>query len=719
MDEIKVLTCWRHLVIDEDLPIFDSHVTGIPPGASDSCELRLRHKDGSVVWVSSFAQCVLKSGTPDSLLLYGGLVDITERKLMQEDLQKSQKFLDQVVENIPDMLFVKDAENLSFVRFNKAGEELLGYSREDLIGKSDYNFFPASQADFFIAKDREVLRKGKLVEIPEEEIDTRLKGKRILHTKKIPILNADGSAQFLLGISEDITERKQSEEKNLRLATIVDSSDDAIISKTLDGTITSWNKGAERIYGYKEHEVIGKPISSLAPHDREDEIQGFLEQIRSGGTVKHVETVRRNKVGDDIDVSLTISPIIDKDGGIIGASTIARDITDRVKAEQQTKVLQSQLFQAQKMEAVGTLAGGVAHDFNNLLQAVLGYSELMLQRKKEGEPDYADLQKIYQSGKRGADLVKSLLTFSRKVETNYVPVDLNQEITSVRSLLSRTIPRTIRIDLRLSGSLESIKADPSQISQVLMNLGVNARDAMPEGGILTIETTNIQLDEEYCSRHLETKPGSYVLLTVSDTGQGMDKETLSHIFEPFFTTKEPGKGTGLGLATVYGIVKQYGGHITCYSEVGLGTTFKIYFPAIQTAQDLQAPTVKTTIPRGTENVLLVDDEDDIRDLGATLINNFGYKVITANDGKEALEIYQREGESISVIILDLIMPVMDGRQCLTEILRVNPNAKVIIASGYSESGLVKGATTGAKGFVQKPYNMGQLLTKIREILDVD
>ena len=230
------------------------------------------------------------------------------------------------------------------------------------------------------------------------------------------------------------------------------------------------------------------------------------------------------------------------------------------------------------MEAVGTLAGGIAHDFNNLLQVVLGYSEFMLQRKKEGEPDYDGLQKIYQAGKRGADLVRSLLTFSRKVETKYVPVNLNQEITQVQHLLSRTIPKTIKIDLHLSGNLESIKADPSQIGQVLMNLGVNARDAMPDGGTLTIETANIQLDEEYCSSHLEAKPGSYVLLTVSDTGQGMDKETLSHIFEPFFTTKERGKGTGLGLATVYGIVKQHGGHIICYSEPGQGPHLRFIFP---------------------------------------------------------------------------------------------------------------------------------------------
>jgi CheY-like chemotaxis protein len=243
---------------------------------------------------------------------------------------------------------------------------------------------------------------------------------------------------------------------------------------------------------------------------------------------------------------------------------------------------------------------------------------------------------------------------------------------------------------------------------------------MPDGGILTIETAKVQLDKEYCSSHLEAMPGGYVLLTVSDTGHGMDKRTRAHMFEPFFSTKDVGKGTGLGLATVYGIVKQHDGHIICDSEPGYGTTFKVYLPAIQTKKELETPKLETTIPGGTETVLLVDDDGDIRELGALLLNEFGYKVITAGNGKEALEMYQTESESISLIILDLIMPEMDGRQCLGEILQIDPTVKVLIASGYSESGSAIGATVdGAKGFVQKPYNMRQLLTAVREILDND
>ncbi|MHB8203827.1 MAG: ATP-binding protein, partial [Desulfomonilaceae bacterium] len=336
--------------------------------------------------------------------------------------------------------------------------------------------------------------------------------------------------------------------------------------------------------------------------------------------------------------------------------------------------------------------------------------------KKQGDPELDRLQKIYDAGKRGADLIKGLMLFSRKVEPEFGRVDLNHEIVQARTLLSQTIPKTIKIDLRLSDDLKTVQADPSQIGQVVINLGVNARDAMPDGGTLTIATTNVQLDKEYCDTHLEAKPGSYVLLVVSDTGKGMDKETLSHIFEPFYTTKEKGKGTGLGLATVYGIVKKHDGHLLCYSEPGNGTTFTIYFPSIQMEKDSDTPTDETPIPGGTETVLLVDDEEDLRDLGTTLLNRFGYKVISAGNGKEALEIYQREKDRIAIILLDLIMPEMDGRRCLAEVLQVNPNAKVIIASGYSESEPAAMAA-GAKGFVQKPYNVRQFLNTVREILD--
>ncbi len=524
------------------------------------------------------------------------------------------------------------------------------------------------------------------------------------------IAHYDAEKNTVFGTIHDITNLRHAEESHKLLFEAMEHSAEAIIITDSTGTIQYVNPAQEIQSGYSRNELLGQTPNIFRSDFHDDNFYDKLWKTIKSGNVWSGRFVNRKKDGTVYHEDATISPVYTKTRKLKNFVAVKHDMTAHLK-------LSEQLFQAQKMEAVGTLAGGVAHDFNNLLQAILGYSELMLQRKKDGERDYADLQKIYQAGKRGADLVESLLTFSRKAETKYVPLNLNHEITQVQQLLSRTIPKTISMDLHLKGNLESIKADRSQIGQVLMNLGVNARDAMPDGGILTIETTNIRLDEEYCNTHPEAEPGSYVLLTVSDNGQGMDKKTVSHIFEPFFTTKETGKGTGLGLATVYGIVKQHGGHITCNSEFGLGTTFKIYFPSIEKERDSETPTIEKPIQGGTETILLVDDEEALRELGSTLLSEFGYKVITAGNGKEALGIYQNEGERISLVVLDLTMPEMDGKKCMQEILQINPNAKVVLASGHSESGLANGNVTGrAKAFVQKPCNMSQLLTTIREVI---
>ena len=350
----------------------------------------------------------------------------------------------------------------------------------------------------------------------------------------------------------------------------------------------------------------------------------------------------------------------------------------------QEKSLRAQLLQAQKLEAIGTLAGGVAHDFNNLLQAVIGYSEVMLARKQQSDRDYTDIQKICEAGKRGAELVRSLLMFSQKIEPRHVPVDLNHEILQIRDLLAHTIPKMIRIDLDLSDDLKNIYADPSQVGQIILNLAVNARDSMPDGGTLTISTTNSVISTDHSEFSRGVKKGEYVLLTVSDTGHGIDDELIPHIFEPFFTTKAVGKGTGLGLATVYGIVKQHNGHITCDSRSGIGTTFNIYVPTLITEKDTEELIVETPLIGGNETLLLVEDEELVRDLGREILAGFGYEVIIAENGKLALDIFKKQKDRISLVILDLIMPEMDGRRCLKEILQMDRSARVLIASGYSE-----------------------------------
>jgi CheY-like chemotaxis protein len=370
------------------------------------------------------------------------------------------------------------------------------------------------------------------------------------------------------------------------------------------------------------------------------------------------------------------------------------------------------------MEAIGTLAGGIAHDFNNLLQVVVGYSQLMINNPALPDQFKRGIESIHKVAANGAELVGQLLTFARKTENRAAPLNLNDKITQILELLYRTIPKMIQIELKLSKDPTLIYADSSQIDQIIMNLAVNAGHAMPEGGNLVIETQIVNLDRAYGLSHMDAKPGPYVLLSVSDTGHGIDKKTMERIFEPFFTTKGPGIGTGLGLSMVYGIVKQHGGHTTCHSEPGVGATFKIYFPAIVSEVKSEKPMDLWAAQGGTETILLVDDNESVRDVGSEMLIEYGYRVITASNGREALEIYSAERESISLVILDLFMPEMGGKECLRALLRIDPKVRTLVISGFTQNGEIRDALdSGAKGFIGKPFDIPQLLEKIRKIID--
>ena len=398
---------------------------------------------------------------------------------------------------------------------------------------------------------------------------------------------------------------------------------------------------------------------------------------------------------------------------------LQREIRERKQAEEQKKKLENQLLHAQKMEAIGTLAGGIAHDFNNLLQAISGYTQLLLMRKDSSDPDYGKLEVIQSSTLKASELTKQLLIFSRKMESKLKPLDLNHEVMQVCKILQRTIPRMITIDLKLAENLKVVNADSAQLEQILMNLGVNARDAMADGGTLTFQTENVYLDRGYTTSMLGATPGEYILLTVSDTGHGMDKETLQHIFEPFYTTKEAGKGTGLGLAIVYGIVQNHNGYIQVDSRPGGGTTFRIYFPVLKgDGREKAEAKVQKEAPRGKERVLLVDDEKTVLDIGQDLLRQYGYETILADGGEKAIEIYRREKDRIDLVILDLIMPGMGGQKCFQELLRINPEIKVIISTGASAEEQVREAfKPHPVGFVSKPYQLKDMLSKVREVLD--
>jgi PAS domain S-box-containing protein len=458
------------------------------------------------------------------------------------------------------------------------------------------------------------------------------------------------------------------------------------------------------------NEIVGQSPMAFMAHEALGTVsEKSFNNSETSEAIQNHETKGFKKNGESFDAAVW-SRHIDFQGMPAVLSFVV-DVT-------QEKSLRAQLLQAQKLEAIGTLAGGVAHDFNNLLQAVIGYSQVMLARKQQSDRDYNDIQKICEAGKRGAELVRSLLMFSQKIEPRHVPVDLNHEILQIRDLLAHTIPKMIRIDLDLSDDLKNIYADPSQVGQIILNLAVNARDSMPDGGTLTISTTNSVISTDHSEFSQGIKKVEYVLLTVSDTGHGIDEELIPHIFEPFFTTKAVGKGTGLGLATVYGSVKQHKGHIFCDSKVGVGATFRVYLPVLENETDPVNSNVEAVLIGGTETILLVEDEELVRDLGHELLSSFGYDVITAEKGEQALEIFQKEKNRISLVILDLIMPEMDGRRCLKEMLQIDNSVRVLIASGYSEDlNLDDDVLGSARGFIRKPFDMRTLIQMAREILD--
>jgi two-component system, cell cycle sensor histidine kinase and response regulator CckA len=394
---------------------------------------------------------------------------------------------------------------------------------------------------------------------------------------------------------------------------------------------------------------------------------------------------------------------------------------EQLKSSQEREErLREQLLQSQKMEAIGTLTGGIAHDFNNLLQVVLGYSELLLLSRDYDDPARDELHRIIGSARQGAELVQKLLIFSKKAESKPQPVDINRRIEQTIELLERTLPKMIHIETVLAPDLRRVRADPAQIDQVLMNLAINAHEAMLDGGRLAFETRNVVLDEAFCVRHHGTGPGNYCVIIVSDTGRGMDSVLEQRIFDPFFSTKERGeqRGTGLGLAVVLGIIEAHGGCIECASKAGKGTTFSVYLPALadEPLPEVRKPNEATE--GGTETILLVDDEDLVRQLGEEILAKSGYTVLTAANGKEALDVYNQNGDRIDLVILDLIMPELSGKQCLEEILKINPDARILISTGYSpDDPTRKVIEAGARGHVSKPYTLKQMLGVVRDVLN--
>ncbi len=554
----EVADVWRK----KDLQLFDHQQVQI-------YEFSVPQADGSE---RAFVNHKAPFFDPDGTLagLIGVMVDITDRLLAEEAVRQSEQRYRTLVENSFSGLMLLKGFQIIFA--NSRLCEMLGYSLTELEGVDVFDIYDPDYHQ--IVRERAAARMRSEEVVSQYEVKLRRKDGSSFDGEIIAKAVKVESKQGVQVWVRDVSQRKRSEKVQRRLATAVEQAAEAIVVTDTSGNIQYMNPAFERITGYTRKEVIGRNPRFLKSGKHDEVFYKDLWETVSRGEVWTGRLINRKKDGSLYHEESTISPVRDSGGKIINFVAVKRDITEHFQLSQQ-------LLHAQKMEAVGTLAGGIAHDFNNLLQVILGFSEWLLTQKREVDAEYADLQKIFHAARNGAELVQRLLTFSRKVEPQPISLNLNRQIVQVEKLLRRTIPKMIDIEMNLADDLAEVNADPTQIEQVLMNLAVNARDAMPDRGRLTIATGNTTLDEEYCKVHVGADPGEYVVLTVSDTGHGIDKDIMEHVFEPFYTTKELGRGTGLGLAMVYGIVRQHGGHITCESQAQAGTTFSIYLPALR------------------------------------------------------------------------------------------------------------------------------------------
>ena len=507
------------------------------------------------------------------------------------------------------------------------------------------------------------------------------------------------------------------------LANLIEASPLAIVTFDPEGVVTMWNPAAERIFGWSENEALGAALP-FVPAEMQAEFLALRRRALLGEAFTEPELHRRRADGSPIVVSASISPLRRTDGTIYGIMSILMDVTERKAAEETRErltIVEEQLRQSQKMEAVGRLAGGVAHDFNNLLTAISGYSDLLLHRLPDDSTLRRDVEEIRKAGDRAAVLTRQLLAFSRHQVLQPMVLDMNSMVTNMGQMLRRLIGEEIDLATDLDPSLARVKADPGQIEQVLVNLAVNARDAMPDGGRITIATANAKLSPAYAAANPEVRPGPYVLLSVADTGHGMSDETQAHLFEPFFTAKERGKGTGLGLATVYGIVQQSGGHIRVNSAAERGSTFLIYLPWVEASEDGARAEDRRLLPRpspGTETVLLAEDEEAVRRLAREILAGNGYKVLEAGNGREALLLSEAHRGEIHLLLTDVAMPKMSGRELTEQIRPLRPDLRILYMSGYTDDAiLLHGFLEDGIPYLQKPFTPDGLARKVREVLD--
>ena len=663
-------------------------------------------KTGEEKWVD---QIVTILAEEDRITGFQSIVrNITDRKQAELELRESEEKYRTILESIEDGYFEVDLPgNLTF--FNDALCNITGFSMGEIMGINNREYMDEETAKKVYATYVGIYETGEPVKGFEYEIQRDGKEK---HVETSVSLRKDSEGQPIgfRGILRDVTERKRMEAELIQtkefLQNILDSSIDGITSTDLAGNVLYSSSRASDIIGYESEELAGKKVSPHYENGVED-AKKIMKKLKKKGELRDYEMRFRKKDGGLIDINLSGSYLKNEKGEIIGTLGIYRDISDK-------KLLEAQLQQAHKMESIGTLAGGIAHNFNNLLMGIQGNASIMLLDIDSSNPRHKNLKNIEKLVENGAKLTAQLIGYARegKYEVNFI--SLNQLVKETSDTFGMT-KKEITVHQKLSEKLYGIKADQGQIEQVLLNLYVNAADAMPGGGDLFLKTMNVA-GKDITGKPYEVNPGNYVLLTVRDTGVGMDKETKERIFEPFFTTKGLASGTGLGLASAYGIIKGHGGYIDVDSKVGEGTTFNIFLPATEKViKEKRVLPDKLVAGKGT--VLLVDDEEMVLEAGEVLLNHLGYEVLLAENGQEALDLYKKHRDKIDLVLLDMVMPVMGGGEAFDRIKEINTNVKVLLSSGYSLEGEAKEILKrGCDAFIQKPFKMEQLSHKIQELL---
>ena len=662
----------------------------------------------------------VRAGAQDYLIksrIEGHLLARVIRYAIERQRTQTQlRWLTLAVDQSPASVFITDPQGT--IRYvNQRFPEITGYSAVEAIGKTPRILKSGVTPPEYYQHLWQTILGGKTW---RSEIQNRRKNGEVYWDAVTvsPIRDHRGEIAHFLAVQEDITERKQADhtlrESERRLRTLFETVNLIVLGLDANGAVEYVNPFFLNLTGYRSDEVFGKDWFRLLPERQQPTMRDlFQELLEHGKFSPHYESPIVTKGGEERMIAWNNTVLQDASGRPTGTLSIGEDVTERSR-------LEAQLRQAQKMEAIGRLAGGVAHDFNNVLTAVFGYVDLLREDLPAGSAAQGDLAEVRKAAERAAGLTRQLLAFSRRQVLEAVVLNLNDLVEELGKMLGRVIGEDVELRLTLGKDIGNVRADPGQLHQVIMNLVVNARDAMPKGGTLILETANAELAAQYTELHHPVAPGSYVMLAVSDTGAGMTPEVKARIFEPFFTTKERGKGTGLGLSTVYGIVKQSGGYVWAYSEPGRGTTFKIYLPRVDApAQGLQRAPEPSSVA-GTETVLIAEDDTILLPLVRGLLEKLGYRVLEAANAAEALEGARRHRGPIHLLVADVVMPGASGRDLARELNETRPETKVLYVSGYTDDAIVHhGMLEEGLNFLQKPFTPGALARKVREVLDAE